>query len=130
MTRNLCGPQSRSELFEEKKNFFLLPGIEPRNLQPVAESLLVSFEEKKNFFPLPGIEPRNLQPVAESLLVSSINQQCFIFRPLLYKFWNYEIHYLIFSNPASIPQQHIAPTLQTSIPRCYLGKNNHIKLLR
>ena len=38
MTRKLCGPQSRSGRFEEKKNLFPLPGIVPRNVHPVAES--------------------------------------------------------------------------------------------
>jgi hypothetical protein len=38
--RRLGGPQVGSGRFKEQKNPFLLPGFEPRAIQPVAESVL------------------------------------------------------------------------------------------
>ena len=82
MSRKLCGPQSQSGRFEEKKNFFPIPGIEHGNIQPVGRIAILTRL------------PR--------LLMSSIKQQHFMLRLLLYKFEKHKIHLINISE--SIPK--------------------------
>jgi hypothetical protein len=44
----LGGPQSQSGMFEDKNELLLLPGIEPRIIQPVAERFLTTSQTTEN----------------------------------------------------------------------------------